>query len=139
MIARTAVRVLLLRLVALTALLAVELLAGGAASPLAARAIAGPVAGEPDVHGAVVAVGHAARGRCPALPASPFGRESAEGRDDTPAPGCDPVRPRADALPRRPTRVLTPAGAPESAAPLLHRAHAGSESCSGTSLPPPRA
>ncbi len=139
MIARTAIRHLVLRLVALTALLAAGVLAGGAGSPVAARALAGSVPGVGGSGNAVVAGEHAARGGCPALPASPYERESAEGRSDTPAPGCDPVRLRADALPRRPTRLLAPAAAPESAAPLLHRAHAGSESCSGTSLPPPLA
>ena len=133
MSARVAMPHPFLRLVALAALVAGGLLAGGAGAPLAARALPGPAR----VGALALAAEHAASGRCPAVPASPYERESVEGRGDTPAPGCDPVCLRVDALPRRPTRLFSPAAAPPFAALGLHRAHAGSESCSGTSLPPP--
>lgn len=128
MSARVSFRGLFLRPVALGALVGLALLAEGSASPLIAWGIESGVA---------LSAKHAARGACPALPATPYERESAEGRSDTPAPGCDPVCLSADALPRRPTRLASSAAARPCAALALHRAHSGSESCSGTSLPPP--
>ena len=87
MSARVAMPHPFLRLVALAALVAGGLLAGGAGAPLAARALPGPAR----VGALALAAEHAASGRCPAVPASPYERESVEGRGDTPAPGCDPV------------------------------------------------
>ena len=132
MSARVAMPHPFLRLVALAALVAGGLLAGGAG---AARALPGPAGA--GAGALALAAEHAASGRCPAVPASPYERESVEGRGDTPAPGCDPVCLRVDALPRRPIRLTSAAAAPSAAGLHLHRAHAGSESCSGTSLPPP--
>ncbi|HEX9107202.1 MAG TPA: hypothetical protein VF832_08235 [Longimicrobiales bacterium] len=131
------------RMLALAVTIAVTLAWGArevAGAHTAARApakeLAGVLAPAPVLESAGLLVQHARRGGCPA---SPFERESAEGRDTTPAPGCDPGCLRAAALPRRPARLASAAAAPSAILLHLHRVRAGSESCSATWLPPPAA